>query len=162
MKLTNFELEKINYENSEHVNYLKGLMKSKDMDYLWDLSDKSLYSNRSSTGYIVKKKVEEHKEEPIGYLNLSMPIEAYYGHTVSLYYAIEGTKRGNGYGKQLIEDTIQWSLSTGGIDCIIAQVEKENIYSQNTLKKAGMIQVGGQNDEYITFIEHKNKDAKRR
>lgn len=161
MKLTSFELEEINYENLEHINYLQKLMKSKDMDYLWDLSNKELYNNRSSTGYLVRKKDREHSEEYIGYLNLSQPIEAYFGLTSSLYYAIDGPKRGDEYGQRLVRETIQWELSEGGIDCVIAQVQKNNVYSQRTLEKAGMIPISGVNDdEYTTFM--KNNNAPRR
>lgn len=102
--LASLKIELINYENTNHLNFLKKLMQSKDMNYLWDLADKNLANSQSDYKYIVINKNNEY----IGYLNISNPTIAYYGNTVSLYYAIEESYRGNNYGKRIIEEISNW------------------------------------------------------
>lgn len=153
IKTKDFELEKVDYNNIEHLKYLRLLMESKDMDYLWDIADRKL--NNKSDGYIVKN----NENGMIGYLNLSNPTESFYGRTISFYYAIEESKRGRGYGKCLIENMRDWLFCTEGIDCIVAQVEPGNIHSQNTLKSAGMKEMI-RSEDFITFVEERQSKLK--
>lgn len=48
IKMENFQLEKIDYNNKEHLKYLKILMESKDMDYLWDVANPKLNDQTNS------------------------------------------------------------------------------------------------------------------
>lgn len=153
IEMKNFELEKIDYNNPDHLKYLDKLKKSKDMNYLWDVKEPKL--NNSSNAYIVRNK----ESDMVGYLNLSNPTESFYGNTVSLYYAIEESKRGNGYGKRLVENVKDWQFQKEKIDCIVAQVEPSNIYSQNALLGAGMQEVM-RDEDYITFIERSEGKSK--
>lgn len=146
-QLKTLNLEKIDYNNKEHLKYLKELMESKDMDYLWNLTDGELENNTVSNGYIV---INEFKES-IGYLNLSNPTEAFYGRTVSLYYAVGERHRGNSYGTRIIKETMDWQFQKNNIDCIVAQVDSKNIHSQNACNKAGMSEIMSSED-YVTFI----------
>lgn len=58
-----------------------------------------------------------------------------------MYYAIEESKRGRGYGRDLIESVSDWQFQKENIDCIVAQVEPSNVHSQNALLGAGMKEV---------------------
>lgn len=153
IKMENFQLEKIDYNNTEHLKYLKTLMKSKDMSYLQDITDSKL--DDMSNSYIVRNA----EDDMVGYLNLSNPTDSFYGNTVSLYYAIEESKRGNGYGKRLVENVKDWQFQKEKIDCIVAQVEPSNIYSQNALLGAGMQEVM-RDEDYITSIERSEGKSK--
>ena len=98
IELETLKLELINYNEIEHLKFLKKIMNSKDMNYLWDLSDKELSNNQNKDRYLVLNE----NDEKVGYINISEPTDAYYGNTVSIYYAIEESNRGNGYGKKII------------------------------------------------------------
>lgn len=152
IELETLKLELIDYNNIEHLIFLKKLMQSKDINYLWNLSDKQLSNNQNKDKFLV---LNENKEK-IGYINISDPTDAYYGNTVSIYYAIEETYRGNGYGKRIIEEVKRWLFQYKNIDCIVAQVDIDNIHSKNVLIKAGMEEINN-NDDYVTFIERKNR-----
>ncbi len=153
IKMENFQLEKIDYNNTEHLKYLKTLMKSKDMSYLWDITDSKL--DDMSNSYIVRNA----EDDMVGYLNLSNPTDSFYGSTISLYYAIEESKRGQGYGKRLVEDVKNWQLQKEKIDCIVAQVEPSNVHSQNVLLGAGMKEVM-RDEDFVTFIEKSEGKSK--
>ena len=153
IKMENFQLEKIDYNNTEHLKYLKTLMKSKDMSYLWDITDSKL--DDMSNSYIVRNA----EDDMVGYLNLSNPTDSFYGSTISLYYAIEESKRGQGYGKRLVEDVKNWQLQKEKIDCIVAQVEPSNVHSQNALLGAGMKEVM-RDEDFVTFIEKSEGKSK--
>lgn len=153
IKTKNFQLEKIDYNNTKHLEYLKILMQSKDMSYLWDITDPKL--NDKTNSYIVRN----GENEMVGYLNLSNPTESFYGNTISLYYAIEESKRGRGYGRDLIESVSDWQFQKENIDCIVAQVEPSNVHSQNALLGAGMKEVM-RDEEFVTFVERNETKAK--
>ena len=152
IELKTLKLEKIDYYNKEHLEFLKELMKSQDISYLWDLSDSSLDNNQNTNNYLVLN--EEFQK--VGYLNFSNPTEAFYGKTVSLYYAIIESFRGKSYGKRTIEETSEWLFSEEEIDCIVAQVDVDNVHSIKTVTKAGMDLVNT-SEEYQTFIQRKNR-----
>ena len=152
IKLKTLKIELIDYNNKSHLEFLKRLMQSKDISYLWDLSDKSLINNQNKHNYLILNE----NDEMIGYINYSEPTEAFYGNTVSLYYAIDEIYRGKDYGKIAIEETSEWLFNEQNIDCIVAQVDIENKHSINTLVKAGMFLVNN-SEEYTTFIQRKNR-----
>lgn len=152
IELDTINLEKIDYENKRHLEYLKELMQSKDINYLWDLSDERLLNNQNDGKYIVINDTNDY----IGYLNISNPTEARYGKTVSLYYAVKEEYRGKQYGKLIIEEASDWLFNNQGIDCIVAQVDISNTPSIKTLTKAGMTSVS-KDEEYNTFIQTKNR-----
>ena len=152
VNLGNLKIELIDYNNIEHLNFLRKLMSSKDMGYLWDLTDKDLKNNQNSGKYIIINELEQR----IGYLNISDSTEAYYGNTVSIYYAIEENYRGNEYGKKIIQEVSKWLFEENNIDCIVAQVDVKNNHSINVLNNTGMIQVNSDED-YSTFIQRKNR-----
>ena len=152
IELETFKLELINYENIKHLDFLKKLMQSKDINYLWDLTERELSNNQNSGKYIIKN--EENNF--IGYINISNPTEAFYGNTVSLYYAVEETYRGKEYGRKAIQEVSSWLFDENNIECIIMQVDVNNRYSINTLAKAGMLEVNN-DEEYTTFIQRKNR-----
>lgn len=152
INLISLKIESIDYENINHLNFLKKLMQSKDMHFLWNLADENLANNQNNCKYII---VNENNEY-VGYLNISNPTIAYYGNTVSLYYAIEESYRGNNYGKRIVNEISDWLFTENNIDCIVAQVDTNNISSINTLTKAGM-QVVNNDSDYTTFIQRKNR-----
>lgn len=130
---------------------MKDLILSKDMNYLWDLSDKDLYNNLNDGKYIVLNDMKDK----VGYLNVSDVVEGRLGNTVSIYYAIKEEFRGNGYGSKLVNVVNNWLFNNKGINYVIAQVDLTNIHSNYTLTKDGM-EILTQDDEYITFGK-KNK-----
>ncbi len=152
IKLRTLNLKLIDYKNKEHLRYLKYLMKSKDMGYLWDLSNGNLSVNQNEHRYIV----ENQFDEKIGYLNISSKTEAYHGDTVRLYYAIDESYRGQSLGKKLVEEVMNWLFEQRNIDCVVAQVDHNNNYSKNVLNKAGMVEVQ-QDDEYSIFMKTSRK-----
>ena len=152
IELKTLKLEKIDYNNKNHLEFLRNLMNSKDINYLWDLSNELLVTNQNQEKYLVLNELYEI----IGYINCSDPVSAMYGNTLSIYYAIDEKYRGREYGKKLIQQTSEWLFNEKGIDCIVAQVDTENIHSIMTLTKAGMIEVN-RDDEYATFIQRKNR-----
>lgn len=152
LDLSTLKLEPVDYNKKEHLNFIKNLMQSKDIYYLWDLADSSLINNQNTSKYIILNE----SLEKIGYVNYSDPTEAIYGNTVSLYYAIDEKYRGQEYGKRIIEEISNWLFFEKGIDCIIAQADVKNIYSINTLLKAGMTRIN-EDEEYTTFIQRKNR-----
>ena len=130
---------------------MKDLILSKDMNYLWDLSDKDLYNNLNDGKYIVLNDMKDK----VGYLNVSDVVEGRLGNTVSIYYAIKEEFRGNGYGSKLVNVVNNWLFNNKGINYVIAQVDLTNIHSNYTLTKDCM-EILTQDDEYITFRK-KNK-----
>ncbi len=147
METTTFELEKIDYNNLEHQTFLNKLMTSSNMDYLWNLSDSDMNTNRVGNNYIVLK-----DKNKIGYLGVSDIIEAMNGNTVSIYYAIDEEYRGKGYGEQLVKVLSNSLFSTGTVDCIVAQVDINNISSQKVLLKNGYQKVY-EDDEDVKFMQ---------
>ena len=152
INLESLGLEMIDYDNVEHLSFLKKLMQSKDMSYLWNLTDSDLDNNQNVGNYLVIGESGNY----LGYLNVSDPTEAIYGNTVSVYYAIEESYRGKDYGKRIISEVSDWLFNKNNIDCIVAQVDTNNSHSINTLTKAGMVQVHS-DDDYSTFIQRKSK-----
>ena len=152
IKLDSLKLEYINYENIEHLNFLKELILSKDMKYLWDLSDVDLQNNKNKEKFIVLN----DNDDKIGYLNISDVVDGRLGSTVSIYYAIKENYRGKGYGKRLISEVNKWLLENKTVDCIVAQVDTQNIHSNNTLTNAGMSKAV-EDDDYTTFIQNRNR-----
>lgn len=152
IELKSLKIELIDYNKIEHLKFLKRLMNSKDISYLWDLTDKNLANNQNTEKYIIINELNDY----IGYLNISNPTEAFYGNTVSIYYAIEENYRGKEYGKKIIEEISNWLFNIKNIECIVAQVNTNNSYSMNTLTKAGMTKVSD-DSEYTTFIQRKNR-----
>ena len=147
MKITTLELEQIDYNNKEHLTFLNKLMESTNMDYLWNLSDSNLSTNRIGKNYIVEK-----EKEKIGYLGVSDVIEAINGNTVNIYYAIDEEYRGNGYAKDLVKALSNHLFSTGFVDCIVAQVDVRNQSSQNVLLKTGFTKVF-EDEEEMKFMQ---------
>ena len=125
----NLVLEKVDYNNKHHLLFLKELMKSSNMHYLWDISDENLMINNNDDRFIV---LNSEKEE-IGYINISDATDAYYGKTVSVYYAITESKRGNHYGTMVMNQVSNYLFYKRDIDCIIAQVDVKNVASQKVL-----------------------------
>lgn len=152
IQLETLNLETIDYNNIEHLKFLRKIMESKDINYLWDLSNKELSNNKNKDKFLVLNE----KEEKIGYINISDSTNAYYGNTVSIYYAIEESHRGNGYGKKLIKEIKKWLFKYQNIDCIIAQVDIDNTHSKNVLLNSGMEELN-MSDDYVTYIERKNR-----
>ena len=150
IKLDSLELTRINYENTEHLKFLKELVLSSDMHYLWDLSNVNLNNNQNKDRFIVLNE----SAEMIGYLNVSDIVEGRFGNTVSIYYAIKENYRGKGYGKRLVSEVNKWLLENKTVDCIVAQVDTKNINSNYTLTNAGMNKAV-EDDEYTTFIQRK-------
>lgn len=150
MEFTTFELEKINYENKEHLTFLSKLMESSNMGYLWDLADANLGTNHLGSSYIVLK-----GKERVGYLNVSDVTEARNGNTVNIYYAISEENRGKRYAEDLVKVLSNHLFSTGKVDCIIAQVDVNNIASQHVLMKNGY-QVFFEDDEYKQYMQTSN------
>lgn len=152
IELKSLKIELIDYKNIVHLNFLKRLMQSKDINYLWDLTNQYLDNNQNIGKYIIINELDNY----IGYLNISNPTEAFYGNTVSLYYAIEESYRGKEYGKRIIQEVSDWLFSENNIECIVAQVDTKNSHSINTLTKAGMTEINN-DSEYTTFIQRKNR-----
>lgn len=152
IELETLKLELIDYNNIEHLTFLKQLMESKDINYLWDLSNINLSLNQNKDKFIV---LNENNEK-IGYLNISDQTEAYFGNTVSIYYAVEEKYRGNHYGQKIIKEVNNWLFQNRNIECVVAQADTNNIYSQKALTEAGM-QEANSSDDYMTFIERKNR-----
>ena len=149
MEITSFELEKIDYNNIKHLEFLKELMRSSDMSYLWDLADSKLDTNRLGNNYIVLK-----DNEKIGYIGISEITEAINGKTVSIYYAIAEKYRGKKYGEQLVKVISNNLLNTGKVDCIVAQVDINNKASQHVLMNNGYNKIY-EDDEDMKFIQTK-------
>ena len=147
LELKTLKLDKINYEDKEHLYFLKDMCKSKDIKYLWDLSDESLINNKNDDNYIVID-----KDNMVGYINISDYIDGRMGKTVSIYYGVLEKFRGKGYGKKIVTEINDWLINERNIDCIIAQVNRNNIYSNLVLNKAGM-DIVMENDDYTTFIQ---------
>ena len=146
-------LERIDYENKEHLLFLKEIMKSSGMDYLWNISDNELIINKNKDKFIVLN----NEKEKIGYINISDITDAYFGKTVSIYYAIIETKRKQNYGIKLVGQISKNLLSLRMVDCIVAQVDIKNVASQKLLLKSGYNKVY-EDDSDIKFIKL-NKDA---
>lgn len=149
MKIDTFELERINYDKKEHLDFLKELMDSSGMSYLWDLANANLDTNRLGDNYIVIK-----DKEKIGYVGISEVIEAINGRTVSIYYAIDEKYRGQKYGEQLVKVISNNLLSTNKVDCIVAQVDINNKASQHVLINNGYSKIY-EDDEDMKFIQKK-------
>ncbi len=150
MRLETLELEKIDYKNKEHLKFLKLLMNSSNINYLWDLSNKELSINTNGNGYIVRN----NNKEKIGYLSVSDVTEAIYGKTVSIYYAIEEMYRGKNYGKELVKQVSAYLFNNRDVECIVAQVSKDNIASQIILLKSGYVKIF-EDEEDIKFLQTK-------
>lgn len=147
MEITSLELKTIDYSNNEHLTFLKKLMKSSNMSYLWNLADPGLASNKLGNNYIVLKGTEK-----LGYLGISDITEAVNGRTVSIYYAILEEFRGQKYGEQLVKVLSNHLLGTGKVDCIVAQVDINNTASQHVLMNNGY-QVIYQDTEDMKFMQ---------
>lgn len=152
IQLENLKLDYIDYDNIEHLKFLKKMMQSKDIKYLWDLSDSSLYNNQNNDKFLVLN----DKDEKIGYINISDVTEGYFGNTVSIYYGVEESYRGNGYGRRIVSEVNKWLFENRNVECVIAQVDIDNIHSNYTLNKAGMIEML-KDDDYTTFIQRRNR-----
>ena len=149
MELETLKLDKINYENKEHLYFLKELCKSKDMKYLWDLSNRDLLNNKNEDNYIVID-----NNDMIGYIKISDIIDGRFGNTVSIYYGVLESLRGNGYGKKIVSEVNEWLINERNVDCIVAQVDRSNIYSNSVLNKTGM-NIVMESDDYTTFIQRR-------
>lgn len=152
LELKTLKLEPIDYDKKEHLSFLQNLMLSKDIHYLWNLADVNLSNNKNGNNYIL---INDQLEN-IGYISFSEPTDAFYGNTVSLYYAIDEKYRGKQYGKIAVEEITDWLFLEKGIDCVIAQADVGNVHSINTLLKAGMTKIN-EDEEYTTFIQQKNR-----
>lgn len=147
IKLETLKLEKINYDDKEHLYFLKDMCSSKDIKYLWDLSNKDLLNNKNVDNYIVVD-----NDNKIGYINISDIVDGRFGKTVSIYYAVLESYRGNNYGKKIVSEVNDWLINVRKVDCIIAQVDRENIHSNLVLNKTDM-NVIMENEDYTTFIQ---------
>ena len=152
MNLESLELEKIDYKKVEHLEFLKLLMNSTSIDYLWDISDGNLSVNLNENSFIV---LNDSKQK-IGYLNISDITEAIYGKTVSIYYAIEENYRGKGYGKKLVKEISHYLFNEKGMDCIVAQVARDNIPSQVILSRNGYRKVF-EDEDNTKFLQTKKR-----
>ena len=149
MEIESFKLDKIDYNNKEHLSFLKELMKSSNMSYLWDLANANLDTNRLGNNYIVLK-----ENEKIGYIGISEVTEAVNGKTVSIYYAILEKYRGKKYGEKLVKVISNYLLNTGKVDCIVAQVDINNKASQHVLINNGYNKIY-EDEEDMKFIQKK-------
>lgn len=146
MELKTLKLKKIDYNNSEDFAFIQDLENSTNMEYLWDLTNiNDTLDNKD--GMIVLNS----DDEKIGYLNLTEPTEARFGKTVSIYYATLEKYRNNGYAKKLLKEVSDYLFNQMDIDCIVAEVNIENIASQKVLLKSGF-EIAYKKDEDMRFI----------
>lgn len=148
----NLILEKVDYSNKQHLLFLKELMKSSDMDYLWDISDENLVLNNNDGRFIV---VNSEKEK-VGYINISDETDAYFGKTVSVYYAIIESKRGKHYGTMVMNQITNYLFYDRNIDCIVAQVDLRNKGSQKVLINNGYNKLYEDSKDYKFYRLKKN------
>ena len=141
MYIGELKLERVNYKDKKHLLFLKELMNSSNMDYLWDISDSNLDINNN-------------RKENIGYINISQVTDAYYGKTVSIYYAVSESKRRNNYGFKIVDNLSDYLFAQKDIDCIVAQVDTTNIASQKVLLKSGYNKLY-EDEEEIKFVRLK-------
>lgn len=149
MKLKTLKIEKIDYSNKEHYEFLQQMTNEENMNYLWDISNKDYSINQNERNYLV---YNEH-EEKIGYVNISEPTEAKYGNTSSIYYAITEKSRCKGYGSKIVKEISEFLFEIKEIDCIIAEVDKENTGSYIALTKAGFEIVYKSDEDYIFMLK---------
>lgn len=58
---------------------------------------------------------------------------------VTIGYWMQDNYRCNGYMHEALEEITQWIFLNSDVKCVIADTLKENIPSQNLLKKIGMV-----------------------
>lgn len=150
MYIGELKLERVNYKDKKHLLFLKELMNSSNMDYLWDISDSNLDINNNRSRFIILN----NRKENIGYINISQVTDAYYGKTVSIYYAVSESKRRNNYGFKIVDNLSDYLFAQKDIDCIVAQVDTTNIASQKVLLKSGYNKLYEDDDE-IKFVRLK-------
>ena len=61
----------------------------------------------------------------------------------------------------MVAEMIDYLFTNQKIDCIVGEVEKENIASQKALEKAGM-NIAYQDDEWIVYMKSRQKENKMR
>ena len=162
IKLDSLYMEKLDRENIKHLQFLKELMKSSNISYLWDLEKAKLELNKKEeSSWVEEYLCFDDSNNPIGYMNLSPPTDGIKGRTTSLYYAISEQYRHLGLGSKMVAEMIDYLFTNQKIDCIVGEVEKENIASQKALEKAGM-NIAYQDDEWIVYMKSRQKEIKMR
>ncbi len=152
MILPSFNLQTIDYDNLDHLNYLLYLSKSKDMKFLGDLSKYTAMSEGNSRSFIV---LNENNQR-LGYFCYSEPIDGIKGTTTSLYYGIDEKFRGQGYSTKLANEMAEYLFDNEEIDAVIIQIEKGNHYSLQAINKSKYENIY-EDDEGFTFISEKAK-----
>ena len=160
IKLDGLYVDKLDRENIKHLQFLKELMKSNNISYLWDLEKTKLELNKKEDSWIEEYLYFDNVNNPIGYINLSPPTEGIKGITTSLYYAISEQYRNLGLGSKMVAEIADYLFTVQNIDCIVGEVEKENIASQKALEKAGM-DIAYQDDEWIVYMKSKQKNNRK-
>ncbi|HIT21900.1 MAG TPA: GNAT family N-acetyltransferase [Candidatus Scybalousia intestinigallinarum] len=162
IKLDRLYMEQLDRENIKHLQFLKELMKSSNISYLWDLEKtKSEFNNKERSSWIEEYLCFNDSNTPIGYMNLSVPTDGINGRTTSLYYAISEQYRHLGLGSKMVAEMTDYLFTNKMIDCIVGEVEKENIASQKALEKAGM-NIAYQDDEWVVYMKSRQKENKMR
>lgn len=162
IKLDTLYMEQLGRNNISHLQFLRELMKSSNISYLWDLEKNEFeYNKKDESSWIDEYICFDYSNMPIGYINLSPPTNGVKGKTTSLYYAISEQYRNLGLGSKMVAEMMNYLLTNKNIDCIVAEVEKENVASQKALERAGMT-IAFQDDEWITYIKSKQKENKMR
>ncbi len=142
--------ETIDPSNLSHQKALHALSKSGG-DYLGNLSTAVMNQREDKiTGndYLVLS-----MDKIIGYLGLSAEVETSIGKTSSLYYGVLESEYGKGYGSKMLKEILPILKENTDLKVLIANVDKTNHYSLNTVAKAGFV-AAFEDEEDIQFQRH--------
>ena len=67
-------------------------------------------------------------------------------------YGIADDHQGCGYATEAVTAAVSWALKQEKINCVTAEVDKDNIASQSVLRKSGFIPTGKTGEEGPLFV----------
>lgn len=124
---------KVDINNQEYINALKKVAESST--FLGNVHNYNFLSNEYDffgNDYLVSI-----DDNAVGYLGISSIVETFteVGNTVTIYYGIGKEYYGNGYGKKILEATIE-ELTNSEVNTIFAFVDVDNTHGLMTIEKA--------------------------
>lgn len=130
IELETLKLVSIDFNNKDHLQFLKELFQNSNdssMNFLGDLS-----SVRDEYAFII---VNDDMEK-IGYFSITDPVVNVQSLLSSgAYYAILPKYRNKGYATRMLEEVSDYILKN--IDMLVLSINKENIASRKVAEKNG-------------------------
>lgn len=139
-------IEQYDFQNIYHKQMITEMTKSPNIkEYLGEINNETFFNKGN---YVFK----DLKNNYIGFISCSLPVETNFGISITLYYAVHPDHQNKGYGSKMLELFEKFIKEKAKLDIIVLNIELNNKASQKVAQKNGF-SLTYQDDEYYIYTK---------